>query len=130
MVLAALACGVFRLDGARDLFIGLHDRFVYAWSWRFEGSTAPFLPFAALRAIEQRDTLQLGPEDESSAFVLPSWSAMLFSAGVSIRIRLFGIYAAASLARLGARLPRRMRDLIFSTRHAIGAYHGWSRRMP
>ncbi len=93
---AAVGCalvgfGVALPDAARDLFVGLQDWVVGTWGWLFVGSTAFFLVFALWCALGPRGALRLGPEGEAPAFGLPSWFAMLFSAGMGIGIMFFGV---------------------------------------
>lgn len=90
-VLALVSFGVADPERARDLFVGLQDWIVGTFGWLFVGSTTLFLVFAVWCAAGPRGALRLGPEDESPAFGLPSWFAMLFSAGMGIGIMFFGV---------------------------------------
>jgi len=91
VVLLVLVFGVIEPERAKDLFLGLQDWVVGTWGWLFVGSTAAFLLFAIWCALGWRGTLRLGPDDEGPAFALPSWFAMLFSAGMGIGIMFFGV---------------------------------------
>ncbi|MCR9098029.1 MAG: BCCT family transporter [bacterium] len=91
VVLAVLAFGVADPERARDLFVGLQDWIVGTWGWLFVGSTAFFLLFSVWCALGKRGTVRLGPEGEPPAFGRPSWFAMLFSAGMGIGIRFYGV---------------------------------------
>ena len=91
VVLALVGFGVVAPERARDLFVGLQDWIVGTWGWLFVGSTAFFLVFALWCALGSRGGLRLGPEGEAPAFGLPSWFAMLFSAGMGIGIMFFGV---------------------------------------
>ena len=91
VVLAVLAFGVVDPEKAKQLFVGLQDWIVGTWGWLFVGSTALFLLFSVWCALGKRGAIRLGPEDESPAFGLPSWFAMLFSAGMGIGIMFFGV---------------------------------------
>ncbi len=91
VVLAVLVFGVIAPDLARTLFVGLQDWIVGTWGWLFVASTAFFLLFSIWCAFGQRGRLRLGPEDEPPAFALPSWFAMLFSAGMGIGIMFYGV---------------------------------------
>ena len=91
VVLALLAFGVADPELAKDLFVGLQDWIVGTLGWLFVGSTALFLVFAIWCAMGERGTLRLGPEGEPPAFRLPSWFAMLFSAGMGIGIMFYGV---------------------------------------
>ncbi|MCG8588014.1 MAG: BCCT family transporter [Proteobacteria bacterium] len=91
VVLLLLVFGVADADRAKDVFLGLQDWIVGTWGWLFVGSTSLFLLFAIWCAIGKRGTLRLGPEGEPPAFGLPSWFAMLFSAGMGIGIMFYGV---------------------------------------
>ena len=90
-VVLVLTFGVADPVRAKDLFLGLQDWIVGTWSWLFIGSTALFLIFSLWCALGSRGALRLGPEDEAPAFALPSWFAMLFSAGMGIGIMFYGV---------------------------------------
>jgi len=91
VVLALLAFSIADPELAKDLFVGLQNWIVGTWGWLFVGSTAFFLLFSLWCAIGKRGALRLGPEDEPPAFRLPSWFAMLFSAGMGIGIMFYGV---------------------------------------
>ncbi len=91
VVLAVLAFGVADPERAKDVFVGLQDWIVGTWGWLFVGSTALFLVFSIWCALGKRGALRLGPEGEPPDFGLPSWFAMLFSAGMGIGIMFFGV---------------------------------------
>ena len=91
VVLALLGFGVADPAGAKELFLGLQDWIVGTWGWLFVGATALFLLFSIWCALGKRGAIRLGPEDERPAFGLPSWFAMLFSAGMGIGIMFFGV---------------------------------------
>lgn len=91
VVLALLAFGVADPGGAKALFVGLQDWIVGTWGWLFVGATAFFLLFSLWCAFGKRGAIRLGPEGEHPAFGLPSWFAMLFSAGMGIGIMFFGV---------------------------------------
>ena len=91
VVLGVLAFGVADPEHAKKLFLGLQDWIVDTWGWLFIGSTALFLLFSIWCAIGKKGALMLGPEGETPAFGLPSWFAMLFSAGMGIGIMFYGV---------------------------------------
>ncbi len=91
IVLSVLAFGVAEPDQAKTLFVDLQDWIVGTWGWLFVGSTALFLLFSIWCAIGPRGKLRLGPDHEPPAFALPSWFAMLFSAGMGIGIMFYGV---------------------------------------
>ena len=91
VVLALLAFSIADAERAKDLFLGLQDWIVGTWGWLFVGSTSFFLLFSIWCAIGKRGSLRLGPEGEPPDFALPSWFAMLFSAGMGIGIMFYGV---------------------------------------
>jgi len=86
-----LAFGVLDPSDAKKLFLGLQDWIVGTWGWLFVASTAFFLLFAVWCTFGARGRLRLGPEDVPADFALPSWFAMLFSAGMGIGIMFYGV---------------------------------------
>ncbi|NRA00147.1 MAG: BCCT family transporter [Myxococcales bacterium] len=91
VVLLVLGFGVADPARAKDLFLGLQDWIVGTWSWLFIGSTTLFLVFSIWCTFGARGALRLGPEGEPPTFALPSWFAMLFSAGMGIGIMFYGV---------------------------------------
>lgn len=91
VVVLVLTFGVADPPLAKQLFLGLQDWIVGTWGWLFIASTAFFLIFCAWSALGARGRLVLGSEGETPAFALPSWFAMLFSAGMGIGIMFYGV---------------------------------------
>ncbi|MCA9505797.1 MAG: BCCT family transporter [Myxococcales bacterium] len=91
LVLLLLVFGVVAPERARDLFVGLQDRIVGRLGWLFVGSMAAFLVFVVWCAWGERGRLRLGADDAEPDFSLPSWFAMLFSAGMGIGIMFYGV---------------------------------------
>ena len=91
VVVLVLAFGVFDPALAKELFLGLQDWILGTWGWLLVASTALFLIFSVWCALGTRGRLRLGPEGEAPDFALPSWFAMLFSAGMGIGIMFYGV---------------------------------------
>jgi choline/glycine/proline betaine transport protein len=91
VVLCVLAFGVVEPAPAKRLFLGLQDWIVGTLGWLFVGATALFLVFCIWCAAGARGRLRLGRDDERAAYPLPSWFAMLFSAGMGIGIMFYGV---------------------------------------
>jgi choline/glycine/proline betaine transport protein len=91
LVLGVLAFGVADPALAKRLFLGLQDRIVSHFGWLFVASTAFFLVFSLWTTLGARGRIVLGPDGEPPSFGLPSWFAMLFSAGMGIGILFYGV---------------------------------------
>jgi len=91
VVVVVLALGVVDPLLAKQLFVGLQDWIVGTWGWLFTASMALFLIFSVWSALGERGRLVLGSEGETPTFALPSWFAMLFSAGMGIGIMFYGV---------------------------------------
>lgn len=104
VIVVFLAFGISAPELAKSTFLGLQDWVVGTWSWLFVGATAVFLVFSLWCAMGPRGNIVLGPDAEPATFPLPSWFAMLFSAGMGIGIMFFGVaepifhYASPPLA--------------------------------
>ncbi len=91
VVVAVLAFGVVDPELAKHFFLGLQDWIVSRLGWLFVASTALCLVFSLWTALGARGRIRLGPEGEAPSFGLPSWFAMLFSAGMGIGIMFYGV---------------------------------------
>ncbi|MHA7835937.1 MAG: BCCT family transporter [bacterium] len=76
---------------AEHLFLDLQDWIVVRFRWLFTGATLLFLVFSVWASFGERGRIRLGPPEEEPAFRLPSWFAMLFSAGMGIGIMFYGV---------------------------------------
>ncbi|RVW00236.1 BCCT family transporter [Rhodococcus xishaensis] len=91
VILAMIAFAVVYSGTASDAFKRLNTAITDGVGWWYVLVATGFVVFALYCAFSRVGNIKLGGDDETPEFGLPSWFAMLFSAGMGIGLVFYGV---------------------------------------
>jgi choline/glycine/proline betaine transport protein len=91
LVFALLVLAVVATDAVGEFFGAVQGAIVDRFGWFYILSMTGFLVFAVWLMLSRFGKIRLGPDDAKPDFSLPTWFAMLFSAGMGIGLLFFSV---------------------------------------
>ena len=91
IILIMLIAAVVATKDVEAIFGAIQGGIVHRFGWFYIAAMTGFLAFSIWLTFSRYGGIRLGPDDSRPSYSLPSWFAMLFSAGMGIGLLFFSV---------------------------------------